>query len=64
MFKLFWKTDTAGERRKTAADPDTIDPLSHPDLKAMSLAELADLPLMPENLGRRPPPESAPGGRP
>lgn len=29
------------------------DPLSHPALEAMSLEELADLPLMPENLGRR-----------
>lgn len=28
------------------------DPLLHPDLDAMSLTELADLPLMPENLGR------------
>ncbi|MDE1992772.1 MAG: hypothetical protein KGI75_09730 [Rhizobiaceae bacterium] len=28
------------------------DPLSHPALDAMSLDELADLPLMPENLGR------------
>ncbi|MBB3608729.1 hypothetical protein [Rhizobium sp. BK602] len=28
------------------------DPLSHPVLEAMSLEELADLPLMPENLGR------------
>jgi hypothetical protein len=28
------------------------DPLSHPDLANMSLQELADLPLMPENLGR------------
>jgi len=36
-------------------DPDgqeAADPLSHPDLTAMSLTELADLPLMPENLGR------------
>ncbi len=29
-----------------------IDPLQHPMLAAMSLEELADLPLMPENLGR------------
>lgn len=29
------------------------DPLSHPVLEAMSLEELADLPLMPENLGRQ-----------
>ena len=28
------------------------DPLQHPMLAAMSLEELADLPLMPENLGR------------
>lgn len=28
------------------------DPLQHPLLAAMSLEELADLPLMPENLGR------------
>jgi hypothetical protein len=28
------------------------DPLQHPALAAMSLLELADLPLMPENLGR------------
>jgi hypothetical protein len=28
------------------------DPLQHPALAAMSLTELADLPLMPENLGR------------
>ncbi|MGM4980249.1 MULTISPECIES: hypothetical protein [Rhizobium] len=28
------------------------DPLQHPTLAAMSLEELADLPLMPENLGR------------
>ena len=27
-------------------------PLQHPTLAAMSLEELADLPLMPENLGR------------
>ena len=27
------------------------DPLLHPILAAMSLEELADLPLMPENLG-------------
>jgi hypothetical protein len=29
------------------------DPLQHPALAAMSLEELADLPLMPENLGRQ-----------
>ena len=29
------------------------DPLRHPALAAMSQRELADLPLMPENLGRR-----------
>ncbi|MEF0939687.1 hypothetical protein [Rhizobium sp. BR 362] len=29
------------------------DPLQHPVLAAMSLKELADLPLMPENLGRK-----------
>lgn len=29
------------------------DPLQHPALAAMSLEELADLPLMPENLGRK-----------
>jgi hypothetical protein len=29
-----------------------IDPLQHPALAAMSLLELADLPLIPENLGR------------
>jgi hypothetical protein len=29
------------------------DPLQHPDLATMSLEELADLPLMPENLGRK-----------
>ena len=28
------------------------DPLQHPVLATMSLEELADLPLMPENLGR------------
>ncbi|AGB70412.1 MULTISPECIES: hypothetical protein [Rhizobium] len=28
------------------------DPLQHPMLASMSLEELADLPLMPENLGR------------
>jgi hypothetical protein len=28
------------------------DPLLHPDLEHMSLTELADLPLMPEHLGR------------
>ncbi|MDL2407711.1 hypothetical protein PY650_19005 [Rhizobium calliandrae] len=28
------------------------DPLQHPSLAAMSLEELADLPLMPEDLGR------------
>ncbi|KAA0699817.1 hypothetical protein DTW90_10790 [Neorhizobium sp. P12A] len=28
------------------------DPLLHPDIRVMTLAELADLPLMPENLGR------------
>ncbi|MFS8044656.1 hypothetical protein [Rhizobium sp. BR 314] len=28
------------------------DPLQHPTLATMSLEELADLPLMPENLGR------------
>lgn len=30
------------------------DPLLHPDLARMSLDELADLPLMPEHLGRPP----------
>ncbi|AVA20735.1 MULTISPECIES: hypothetical protein [unclassified Rhizobium] len=29
------------------------DPLQHPALAAMSLEELADLPLTPENLGRK-----------
>jgi hypothetical protein len=33
-------------------EPQT-DPLQHPALAAMSLEELADLPLMPENLGRK-----------
>lgn len=33
-------------------DYDDRDPLSHPDLARMSMAELADLPLAPENFGR------------
>ena len=33
--------------------PQDDDPLQHPALAAMSLEELADLPLMPENLGRK-----------
>ncbi|NLR95355.1 hypothetical protein HGP17_00735 [Rhizobium sp. P38BS-XIX] len=35
-----------------AREPDN-DPLQHPLLATMSLEELADLPLMPENLGRQ-----------
>lgn len=37
---------------KSPANAGEADPLLHPDLAAMSLLELADLPLMPENLGR------------
>ncbi|MFT4182337.1 MAG: hypothetical protein QM636_10520 [Rhizobium sp.] len=46
ILKLFFNhlLDEAPERED--------DPLSHPVLEAMSLEELADLPLMPENLGR------------
>jgi len=38
--------------RQVLQNPIDTDPLQHPDLVAMSLRELADLPLMPENLGR------------
>ncbi|MDL2402225.1 hypothetical protein [Rhizobium mayense] len=37
---------------RDAGEPED-DPLQHPALAAMSLEELADLPLMPENLGRK-----------
>jgi hypothetical protein len=38
--------------RPVLQNPIDTDPLQHPALAAMSLQELADLPLMPENLGR------------
>ncbi len=43
----FFFTHPPEEHREQEADP-----LQHPMLAAMSLEELADLPLMPENLGR------------
>ncbi|TXI12738.1 MAG: hypothetical protein E6Q76_00320 [Rhizobium sp.] len=46
ILKLFF-TQHQNEDRKQERDP-----LQHPMLAAMSLEELADLPLMPENLGR------------
>lgn len=51
-FKLYWsRIMPAGS---TASDAPSLhrDPLLHPDLEHMSLTELADLPLMPEHLGR------------
>jgi hypothetical protein len=45
MFKLFWNRVTA----KVKAQPDwRHDPLGHPALRAMSLRELADLPVVAE----------------
>ncbi|WP_037153070.1 hypothetical protein [Rhizobium freirei] len=46
ILKLFFN-DLQDENRRQEDDP-----LQHPLLAAMSLEELADLPLMPENLGR------------
>ena len=46
ILKLFFSHLMEDERQSEA------DPLGHPVLAAMSLEELADLPLMPENLGR------------
>ncbi len=48
--KLFLKTFGSAAPAKNDSVP--RDPLLHPDLELMSLTELADLPLMPENLGR------------
>ena len=42
FFSHFLEEDREGES----------DPLQHPMLASMSREELADLPLMPENLGR------------
>ena len=59
--KFFFNAGTlrrkaGGEAAQTAADP-----LQHPDLAAMSMGELADLPLTPEHLGRDLAAESAGG---
>lgn len=46
ILKFFFSHPLEGDREQES------DPLRHPMLAAMSLEELADLPLMPENLGR------------
>lgn len=46
ILKLFFSHLLEDDRERES------DPLQHPTLAAMSLEELADLPLMPENLGR------------
>lgn len=46
MFKFFWKFVFSGNGRSAPAWQQ--DPLSHPDIHAMSLRELADLPLPAE----------------
>ncbi|MGY5779441.1 hypothetical protein [Rhizobium sp. LEGMi135b] len=46
ILKLFFSHPLEDDRERES------DPLQHPMLAAMSLEELADLPLMPENLGR------------
>ncbi len=46
ILKLFFNHHLEEDRKSDS------DPLQHPMLAAMSLEELADLPLMPENLGR------------
>ncbi|OCJ11693.1 hypothetical protein A6U86_01095 [Rhizobium sp. AC27/96] len=46
ILKLFFSHLMEDEREADS------DPLRHPALAAMTLEELADLPLMPENLGR------------
>jgi hypothetical protein len=46
LLQIFFRSTTP------SANAGEGDPLQHPDLAAMSLLELADLPLMPENLGR------------
>jgi hypothetical protein len=46
VFKFFWKIASSGDARSTPAW--LQDPLNHPDVRAMSLRELADLPLPAE----------------
>jgi hypothetical protein len=46
ILKLFFSHLPEEDRKEES------DPLRHPILASMSLEELADLPLMPENLGR------------
>ncbi|AYG58439.1 hypothetical protein [Rhizobium jaguaris] len=46
ILKFFFNHSQEGDREQES------DPLQHPMLSTMSLEELADLPLMPENLGR------------
>jgi|tagenome__1003787_1003787.scaffolds.fasta_scaffold20605738_2 hypothetical protein len=44
MFSFIRRRGNQGSRR---CFPDVVDPLDHPDLRSMTLAELADLPLEP-----------------
>jgi hypothetical protein len=51
MLKLFF-INALSARRLDHDRADAFDPLRHPDLDMMTMTELADLPLMPEHLGR------------
>lgn len=53
LFKFFLIGSKSAARPTGAILTPDGDPLQHPDLEIMSLTELADLPLMPANLGRR-----------
>lgn len=52
LLQFFLTGRDSSRQRKSDVANALDDPLMHPDVQAMSLVELADLPLMPENLGR------------
>ena len=52
MLKFFFNRRKNAKGDERVDDRSFSDPLQHPELRAMSLSQLADLPLMPENLGR------------
>lgn len=52
MLKFFFNHSKNSQDNEGVGEHPSSDPLRHPELQTMSLSELADLPLMPENLGR------------
>jgi hypothetical protein len=52
MLKFFFNHSKNSKENESVGGHPFSDPLRHPALQAMSLSQLADLPLMPENLGR------------